>query len=146
MILFKPRLNENTFSHSPHPGARDTIRNGLNPTQYRVIHRANHEEIEPLLAHGLAHVCILDIELEGVQGLWTAERLRRRDARCPIIVYSGAKPSDWEEEAYLRGVNHVLAKPVRPRLLAALLGRMFGAPAPVTSAPSGSTTAIYRSE
>ncbi len=114
---------------SPHPEIAETIRSGLNPAQYRVVHRATHEEAEPLLAHGLAHVCILDLELEGVQGLWTVERLRRRDARCPILVYSGAKTSDWEEEAYLRGVNHVLAKPIRPRLLASLLDRLFAVPA-----------------
>ena len=131
---------------SPHPETAETIRNGLNPTQYRVIHRTNHEEVEPLLAHGLVQVCILDMELEGVQGLWTAEHLRRRDARCPIIVYSGIKPSDWEEEAYLRGVNHVLAKPVRPRLLAALLDRMFGGAATGTPVSGGSTTTMIRSE
>ena len=127
---------------SPHPEIADTIRAGLNPGQYRVIHRATHEEAEPLLAHGLAHVCILDIELEGVQGLWTVERLRRRDARCPILVYSGNKPSEWEEEAYLRGVNHVLAKPVRTRLLSALLDRLF---APTATA-SSQTASIHRSE
>ncbi|MFO1514373.1 MAG: response regulator [Verrucomicrobiota bacterium] len=114
---------------SPHPEIAETIRSGLNPAQYRVVHRATHEEAEPLLAHGLAHVCILDLELEGVQGLWTVERLRRRDTRCPILVFSGAKSSEWEEEAYLRGVNHVLAKPIRPRLLASLLDRLFAVPA-----------------
>jgi signal transduction histidine kinase len=127
---------------SPHPEIAETIRGGLNPDQYRVIHRTGQEEAEPLLAHGLAHVCILDVELEGVQGLWTIERLRRRDARCPILVYTGARRSDWDEEAYLRGVAHVLSKPVRPRLLAALLDRLFAAPA-ITATPS---TALYRPE
>jgi signal transduction histidine kinase len=127
---------------SPHPEIAETIRSGLNPGQYRVIHRANHDEAEPLLANGLVHVCLLDMELEGVQGLWTVERLRRRDPRCPILVYSGTKPSDWEEEAYLRGVTHVLAKPVRPRLLAALLDRLFA----VTVAPAAPLTGVYRSE
>lgn len=73
---------------SPHPETAETIRSGLNPAQYRVIHRAQPEASEPLLAHGLAHACLLDLELEGVQGLWTVERLRRSDARCPIIIYS----------------------------------------------------------
>ena len=131
---------------SPHPETAETIRNGLNPSQYRVIHRAHHEETEPLLAHGLAHVCILDMELEGVQGLWAAERLRRRDPRCPILVYTGAKSADWEEEAYLRGVNHVLAKPVRPRLLATLLDRIFSTASPAASVASGSTTTMFRAE
>lgn len=127
---------------SPHPETAETIRSGLNPAQYRVIHRAQPEASEPLLAHGLAHACLLDLELEGVQGLWTVERLRRSDARCPIIIYSGAKPSEWEEEAYLRGVSHVLAKPIRPRLLAALLDRLLASPpagGPASVAPAAAS-------
>lgn len=127
---------------SPHPEIAETIRSGLDAGHYRIIHRANHEEAEPLLAHGMAHVCILDMELEGVQGLWAVERLRRRDTRCPILVYTGNKASEWEEEAYLRGVNHVLSKPVRPRLLATLLDRIFTAPPP-TAVPAVS---VPRSE
>lgn len=127
---------------SPHPEIAEVIRVGLNPGQYRVIHRASHEEAEPMLAHGLAHACVLDMESEGVQGLWAVEKLRRRDARCPILVYTGGKPSDWEEEAYLRGVNHVLAKPVRVRLLSALLERLF-APPPT---PGSQTAIVHRSD
>ncbi len=100
---------------SPHPEIADSIRAGLNPTQYRIIHRTGEAEAEPMLAHGLVQGVILDVEFNGVQNMWVVERLRRRDARCPIIIYTGAKQSEWEEEAYLRGVSHVLAKPVRPR-------------------------------
>lgn len=110
---------------SPHPEFAETIRAGLNPDQYRIIHRASEAEADPMLAHGLAQGVILDVEFNGVQSMWIVERLRRRDARCPIIIYTGAKQSEWEEEAYLRGVTHVLAKPVRPRALAVLLDRLF---------------------
>ncbi len=113
---------------SPHPEIAETIRAGVNPGQYRVIHRVGAEEAEPLLAHGMAHACVLDVELTGVQGIWLVEKLRRCDPKCPIIVYTGAKQSEWEEEAYLRGVTHVLSKPVRPRALNALLDRLFAAP------------------
>ena len=112
---------------SPHPEIADSIRAGLNPTQYRIIHRTGEAEADPMLAHGLAQGVILDVEFNGVQNMWIVERLRRRDARCPIIIYTGAKQSEWEEEAYLRGVTHVLSKPVRPRALAALLDRIFAA-------------------
>ncbi len=128
---------------SPHPELADALRQGLNPGEYRIIHRANAEEAEPLLARGFAHACVVDVELEGVQGLWLVERLRRHDNKCPIIVYAGAKQSDWEEEAYLRGVTHVLTKPVRPRLLTVLLERMFAAPAAAQSSPP---VAAYRPE
>lgn len=114
---------------APHPQLAETLRTGLNPEQYRVIHRVGFDEAEPLLAHGMVAACILDVELTGVQGIWMLEKLRRRSANCPIIVYTGAKQSEWEEEAYLHGVTHVLVKPVRLRMLTALLDRMFASPA-----------------
>jgi signal transduction histidine kinase len=113
---------------APHPELAETLRAGLNPEQYRIIHRADQAEAEPLLTHGLAQVAILDAEVAGVQSVWTIERLRRQNARCPIIVYTSTKQSDWEEEAYLRGVNHVLTKPVRIRALTVLLDRILAGP------------------
>ncbi len=103
-----------------HPDLAETIRAGLNAEQYRVLHRAGVEEAEPLLAQGLADACIVDVELTSVQGVWFLERLRRRAPKCPVIVYTGVKQCEWEEEAYLQRATHVLTQPVRVRLLTAL--------------------------
>ncbi|HXR04282.1 MAG TPA: ATP-binding protein [Verrucomicrobiae bacterium] len=119
-----------------HPDFAETIRAGLNPEQYRVVHRADVPEAEPLLAHGLASACILDLELLGVQGIWAIEKLRRHDAQCPVIAYSAGRKSEWEEEAYLHGVTHVLTKPVRIRLLSELLDRLWAAPQRAIQAPA----------
>jgi len=113
---------------SAHPDFAETIRATLNPEQYRVVHRLGVEEAEPLLTHSLAGVCILDIDLMGVEGVWVIERLRRRAAKLPVIAYTAYSQSEWEEEAFLHGVTHVLIKPVRGRLLNSLLDRLFGAP------------------
>ncbi|HSU52556.1 MAG TPA: ATP-binding protein [Candidatus Dormibacteraeota bacterium] len=114
-----------------HPDLAEEIRKGCDPEQYRVIHRANAEEAEPLLAHGLADACILDIELTGVQGIWLLEKLKRRASKIPFIVFTGPNQSEWQEEAYLRGAVHVLEKPVRARMLAVVLERLWPAAAPV---------------
>src|SRR5438105_5060751 len=100
-----------------HPEMAEAVRAALNPSHYRVLHRTNLEEAEPLLAHGLVEACILDVELSAIPGVWFLEKLRRRAPTCPFIVYTGASPWEWEEEAYLHGAAHVLAKPVRARLL-----------------------------
>lgn len=113
---------------APHPELADAIRAGLNPEQYRVVHRVSDEEAEPMLVHGLAQVCVLDLELSGVQGVWLIEKLRRRAPRCPLIVYAGERQADWEEEAYLNGVKHVLNKPFRARLLNTVLDALFATP------------------
>jgi signal transduction histidine kinase/DNA-binding NarL/FixJ family response regulator len=117
-----------------HPDFAEAIRAGVNSEQYRVVHRTNVEEAEPLLVHGLAEACILDVELANVQGIWSLEKLRRRAPKCPIIIYT-AGHWEWEEEAYLQGATHVLSKPVRPRMLSALLDRLWTAsPTPRTVA------------
>jgi len=129
---------------SPHPDFAETIRASLNQEQYRVVHRLNVEEAEPLLVHGLANACILDVDLMGVEGVWVIERLRRRDAKSPIIAYTANTQSEWEEEAFLRGATHVLAKPVRSRLLNSLLERLWNAPATQRPAPMPSRTPSFR--
>jgi len=113
---------------SPHPDFAEVIRAGLNPEEYRIVHRIGVEEAEPLLMHRLASACILDVDLLGVQGVWAIERLRRRDSKCPVIAYTADSQSEWEEEAFLHGVTHVLTKPVRIRLLNSLLERQWLAP------------------
>lgn len=110
---------------APHPELAESLRTGLAPEQYRIVHRTTVEEAEPLLAHGLANACIVDVELSSVQGIWVLEKLRRRSTRCPLIIYTNAKQWEWEEEAYLQGATHVLAKPVRIRMLTALLDRLW---------------------
>ena len=136
---------------SPHPDFAETIRAGLNPEQCRVVHRLSVDEAEPLLVHGLADACILDVDLMGVEGIWVIERLRRRDAKSPLIAYTANTQSEWEEEAFLRGVTHVLAKPVRSRLLNSLLERLWNAPAtqrpartPPPPAPMPSRTPFFQ--
>jgi signal transduction histidine kinase/DNA-binding NarL/FixJ family response regulator len=112
---------------SPHPDFAEVIRAGLNPEEYRIVHRIGVEEAEPLLMHKLASACILDVDLLGVQGVWVIERLRRRDSKCPIIAYTADSQSEWEEEAFLHGATHVLTKPIRTRLLNSLLERIWSA-------------------
>jgi signal transduction histidine kinase/CheY-like chemotaxis protein len=119
-----------------HPELAEEVRAAVNPEQYRVLYRANPEEAEPLLGHGLADACVLDVELTSVQGIWFLEKLRRRASKCPFIIYTGASQWEWEEEAYLQGATHVLKKPVRARMFNALLERLWETPGQRQPAPA----------
>ncbi|HEY5042675.1 MAG TPA: ATP-binding protein [Verrucomicrobiae bacterium] len=133
---------------SPHPDFAEAVRVALDAEEYRVVHRLNVEEGEPLLVHGLASVCILDADLLGVESVWVIERLRRRDAKTPIIAYTSNTQSDWEEEAFLRGVTHILTKPIRNRLLNSVLERLTNQPVTprlTPSVPVGNTAIFARS-
>jgi nitrogen-specific signal transduction histidine kinase/CheY-like chemotaxis protein len=94
------------------------------------------DEAEPLLVHVLAAACILDLDLMDVDGIRVIERFRRLDTKTPILAYSAENRSEWEDEAFLQGVTHVLAKPVRGRLLNSLLDRLWSGPAPQPPAPA----------
>ena len=115
---------------SPHPESADTIRAGLDPELYRVIHRVSQEEADPILTQLLVQAVILDLDTDVIQGMWTVDRLHRRLPGVPLIIYTDSRQSDWEEEAFSRGVSHVLSKPIRPRALNALLERLLAQPAP----------------
>jgi nitrogen-specific signal transduction histidine kinase len=110
-----------------HPELADAIRSGLADT-YRILQRGTIEDAEPLLVHSLVDACVVDVEHSQVQGLWVVEKLRRIAPKCPLILFTGALPWQWEEEAYLLGVTHILAKPVRTRLLSTLLDRIWPDP------------------
>ena len=132
---------------SAHPDFAENIRVTLAVDDYRVVHRTNLEDAEPLLIHGLVSACVLDADLLGVESIWVIERLRRRDAKTPLIAYTANNSSDWEEEAFLRGVNHVLTKPVRGRLLNSVLEKLSApasAPRPVQNIPAGNTAVFTR--
>jgi signal transduction histidine kinase/DNA-binding NarL/FixJ family response regulator len=109
---------------APHPDFADEVRSATDQDQFRVVHRTGYEEAEPLLGNGLADVCILNVELTNVQAAWLLEKIHGKAPKCPIIVFTGARQWEWEEEAYLHGAAHVLSLPVRPRTLSLLLGRL----------------------
>jgi signal transduction histidine kinase len=134
---------------SPHPDFAESIRAGLSPENYRIVHRVSIEEAEPLVGNGLASAIILDASLTAVESIWQVEQLRRRDKKCPIIAFTDTLQADWEEEAFLHGVTQILAKPVRQRLLNSVLEKLWlvpAAPAPraETSVPAGNTAIFTR--
>jgi len=107
------------------PSLAQAIEAALDATRYRVVHRTDLAEAAPLLSHGLAEVCVVDADVAEVQGLWQIEKLRQQFPRVAVIVYCSQQPWAFEEEAYLNGVSHVLVKPVRARLLNAVLERVL---------------------
>jgi signal transduction histidine kinase/DNA-binding NarL/FixJ family response regulator len=130
-----------------HPELAQALPQALHADAYRVLHRSTVEDAEPLLGGGVIDVCIVDIALGNVQGMWTIEKLRRRMPSVPVMVYVGGKPWEFEEEAYVQGVSYVLTKPVRPRMLNVLLERLWR-PAPgnlaMTVAPRPAPPTVIR--
>ena len=110
-------------------GPAAAVRAVLNPADFRVIAKSELWEVETLLRQGTIDACILDFELTDIQPIRTLEQIRALAPELPIFVYSSNAKWEWEEDAILLGVNHVLTKPIRGKILNALLARLWSQPA-----------------
>ncbi len=107
------------------PGLAEAIRAVLDRDRYRVIFQPEVRPGDAILSANRVDACILDAELTTIRPIRTLEAIRHSLPYSPILVYASAKQWEWEEEAYLLGVGHVLNKPVRGRLLNNLLERFW---------------------
>ena len=106
-------------------GLAEAVRSVLDAGEFRVLHHVEVWAAEPLFSQGTIDAVILDAELTDVRPIRAIEHLRRAMPGCPVILYASASQWEWEEEAYLLGVDYILTKPVRARLLTSLLERSW---------------------
>ncbi len=121
------------LSNQEHFGA--ALHSVLEPSRFQIIQKESVAESEYLLSRGAIDATILDADVAGARTVRSIEELKTAAPGCPVMLYTGDKQWQWEEEAYLMGVAHVLAKPVRGKLLNSLLARLFPDPEPKISAP-----------
>jgi signal transduction histidine kinase/DNA-binding NarL/FixJ family response regulator len=121
---------------APNTGLAAAVRAALDASRYRVIEHNDFRDDELRLTGASIDACIFDVDLTTVEPIRSIERLRRLLPRCPVILYASEAHWSWEEEAYLLGVNHILGKPVRGRLLDALLDRLLAAGPPPQERPA----------
>lgn len=110
---------------APLPGLAEAVRSVLDAEKFRVLHHVEIWAAEPLFSRGSIDAVILDAELTDIRPIRALEHLRGALPSCPVILYATASQWEWEEEAYLLGVDHILTKPVRGRLLSSLLERSW---------------------
>jgi signal transduction histidine kinase/DNA-binding NarL/FixJ family response regulator len=112
---------------APNNALAEAIRAALDPGSYRVIEQASLRGDELRLMAPSIDVCVIDVELTSVEAIRTIERFQQALPDCPMILYASNSHWTWEEDAYLLGVNHILTKPVRGRLLQSMLDRILAA-------------------
>ena len=110
---------------SKQPSLTTAVQALLDAVKFRLITKEAVGEAEFLLSRGAIDATILDVELTDSRAIRVIEQLKTFAPGCPILILASEKQWEWEEDAYLLGVKHVLAKPVRGKLLNTLLDRMF---------------------
>lgn len=101
------------------------IQSVLDPKVYSEIVKEDVWEAESLLGRGAIDVTIVDVELIDARSVCLLEELKTAAPSCPILLYTASSQWEWEEDAYLIGVTHVLKKPIRGKLLNTLLDRLL---------------------
>jgi len=99
-------------------------------SQYQVIVKEDLRAAESLLTRGAIDAVILDLDLTDVHSIRLIEQVRQAAPDAPLFVFTADKHWEWEEDAFLLGVSHVLTKPIRGKLLNILLERAFENPPP----------------
>src|SRR5215217_406647 len=79
----------------------------LSPERFQLITKETVGDAEFLLARGAIDAAVLDVELTGVRALRPIQEVRSFAPGCPVVVYTSLKQWEWEEDAYLLGVEHV---------------------------------------
>ncbi|MBI2925182.1 MAG: hypothetical protein HYY24_05700 [Verrucomicrobia bacterium] len=106
-------------------GLAAAVRAVLDPDRYRIVSQEEIWAAEPMLRQGAFDACFFDAEHIAIRPTRVLEKLRQQMPDCPLFVFTGARQWEWDEEAYLLGVAHVLTKPIRGRLLNVLLDRLW---------------------
>src|SRR5579872_3273525 len=107
------------------PSVSAAVQAALDLERYRLLQKSSFGEDELLLTASSIEGCIIDADLTNIEPLRAIREVRRILPHCPLIVYATASLSQWEEDAYLLGVDHILSKPLRPRLLNSVLERLL---------------------
>lgn len=89
--------------------------------QYAVARFASGSE---LLSSGGHDVVFLDVEMEGIDGIETARRLRERGDNCKLIFLTAHE--EYALPAFDVEASGYLLKPVNPEKLSALLHKIAG--------------------
>ncbi len=128
------------------PGFAEAVNLVLTPGRHRVIVQADVSPSDPIAQPDQLDAVIFDGDLTSVTPIRKIESLERLLVQCPFIVYADAKQWEWEEQAYIMGVMHILAKPVRTAILYPILEHLWAQRAPRRSPPLDSTLVRGRPE
>jgi signal transduction histidine kinase/DNA-binding NarL/FixJ family response regulator len=106
------------------PALASALNTVLDREQYRILHETDLQDNDIFNPAGV-DLCVLDADLTNVQPIRVVERMRKMFPTSPLIVFTNQSQWEYQEEAYLLGATHVLNKPVRAKLLTALLERIW---------------------
>src|SRR2546423_11294861 len=62
---------------SSNPAFPEAISSGVDASAFKIVHRVDVTQAEPLLRANIVDLCILDLQSDQLQGSWAIEQLQR---------------------------------------------------------------------
>ncbi|MBF0284330.1 MAG: sigma-54-dependent Fis family transcriptional regulator [Magnetococcales bacterium] len=91
---------------------RSSLRGILEDESYAVLEAASGEEALTQLAHHAVQTVMLDIWMEGIDGIETLRRIKKKHPELPVIMMSGHGTIDTAVSATKMGAYDFLEKPL----------------------------------
>lgn len=124
---------------SPNPQLAEAVNALLAPGKFSCLQRGSVEQARPMLENPLFRVCLLESDLRDVRPIREIETIRQVNPEIALFVVSSDTRREWEEEAYLKGADFIMGKPLRAPLLNKMISRHLdsseAAPAPPPPPP-----------
>jgi DNA-binding response OmpR family regulator len=127
------------------PAIRELLRDYLGDNELRVSALAGGDELMALLARETVDLVVLDVRLQGEDGLQIARRLREASATMPILMLTGRAEEADRVMGLELGADDYLTKPFSSReLLARIRALLRRAQAQASVADTMSRARAYR--
>src|SRR5256885_1466101 len=96
------------------PSMAKAIETVLDLSQFQLIVKEDVADAEFLLVRGAIDGAILELELTETRALRAIAEIKGFAPGCPVIVYTGNKQWEWEEDAYLHVLQAVQIRVLFP--------------------------------
>jgi two-component system, OmpR family, response regulator len=113
-----PSLTAHVLALDDDPGIRQLVSDYLGENELRVTAVATGKELDAVMARETIDVVVLDVRLQGEDGLQIARRLRESSA-IPILMLTGRAEEADRVMGLELGADDYLTKPFSPRELLA---------------------------
>jgi DNA-binding NtrC family response regulator len=114
------------------PGIRNLLDTLLRRKGYDVVLAENGRKGLELFRREHPDVVVLDLKMQGMDGLTVLQQVRSLDLKRPVIILTGAGTPEAEQQVRALGVTEFVEKEFSLHCLGDSLKRILNNPAPST--------------
>ena len=119
----------------------------LESNNYEALSATKWTDAVDVLSHGRPDLVLLDLKMPTIHGTSMLEFIRQQGIETPVIIVSGFVTESVTQELYEQGIQGVVKKPFKAKVLIDEIERVLGQPSPPQPAeqkqPQSAMDALY---